>query len=146
MTEENPVYGMFRDEETDKKSISELASRLKKAKAEEKHAKDMLDKIKQERMDIEAALALEMDVLSMESFKVDGTTFYIRQDFYAGAGKENQAAFFKWLRDNGHGSLIYETINSRTLSAFARETLEEGGELPDYVNVTIKKRVGVRNS
>lgn len=37
----------------------------------------------------------------------------------------------QWLRDNGHESLIQETVNSSTLSAFAKNLLsEEGKELP----------------
>lgn len=38
---------------------------------------------------------------------------------------------FEWLRGNGHGALITETVNSSTLSAFAKELLEAGEELPD---------------
>lgn len=33
-----------------------------------------------------------------------------------------------WLRENGHGGLIIETVNSSTLGAFARSQLEEEGE------------------
>lgn len=39
---------------------------------------------------------------------------------------------YKWLRDNEYGSLIVETVNSSTLSAFAKNLMEtEGKELPD---------------
>lgn len=38
---------------------------------------------------------------------------------------------FNWLRENGHGGLIQETVNSSTLGAFARNLIEEQGiELP----------------
>lgn len=38
---------------------------------------------------------------------------------------------YDWLRENGHGSLIQNTVNSSTLSAFAKNMLEENGvELP----------------
>lgn len=37
----------------------------------------------------------------------------------------------QWLRDNGHGALIMETVNASTLSAFAKSQLQEFGvELP----------------
>lgn len=37
----------------------------------------------------------------------------------------------EWLRGNGHGGLIQETVNSSTLSAFAKDMLENQGiELP----------------
>jgi hypothetical protein len=39
-----------------------------------------------------------------------------------------------WLRTNGHGGIIIETVNSSTLSAFAKSQLEEKGEdLPDLI-------------
>lgn len=39
---------------------------------------------------------------------------------------------YKWLRDNGHGGLISETVNSSTLAGFAKNLVEvEGKELPE---------------
>jgi hypothetical protein len=41
---------------------------------------------------------------------------------------------YKWLKDNGHGDLIKETVNAATLSAMARDLLEqEGFELPSHL-------------
>jgi len=43
----------------------------------------------------------------------------------------DKEAGMDWLRNNGHGGLIIETVNSSTLGAFARSLLEdEGQELP----------------
>ena len=51
---------------------------------------------------------------------------------------------FKWLRDNGHGSLIQETVNSSTLAAFAGTMLEENKEMPDEIfNVSIQQRASL---
>lgn len=40
---------------------------------------------------------------------------------------------FEWLRGNGHGTLITETVNSSSLSAFAKEMIEAGQELPEEI-------------
>ena len=49
-------------------------------------------------------------------------------------GKKPEA--FTWLRGNDHGGIIQETVNSSTLSAFAKEQFEKGFELPsDYFKV-----------
>lgn len=41
---------------------------------------------------------------------------------------------FDWLRSHGHEGLIQETVNSSTLSAFAKNLLEvEGKELPEEI-------------
>jgi len=37
---------------------------------------------------------------------------------------------FGWLRDNGHGGVIQETVNAQTLGALAKELNAEGTELP----------------
>lgn len=39
----------------------------------------------------------------------------------------------EWLEENGHGGLITRTVNSSSLGAFAKELLEEGGDLPDDI-------------
>lgn len=40
----------------------------------------------------------------------------------------------QWLKDNGHGSLVTETVNSSTLAAFSKDMLENRGEeLPDDI-------------
>ena len=46
----------------------------------------------------------------------------------------DKPAAFKWLRDTGNEGLIQETVNSSTLSAFARRLIEEEGkEMPEDV-------------
>jgi len=43
-------------------------------------------------------------------------------------------AGLNWLRANGHEGIIIETVNSSTLSAFAKSQLEEEGvDLPDDI-------------
>lgn len=47
------------------------------------------------------------------------------------ASMVDKEAAFEWLRDNGHEGIIQETVNSSTLSAFAKNLLETDGiELP----------------
>ena len=55
------------------------------------------------------------------------------------------------LRQNGYGSLIHETVNANSLSAFVKEQIAENGdELPDWlkglVNVFEKTTVTVRKA
>ena len=45
---------------------------------------------------------------------------------------EKRPQAFQWLRDNGYGDIIQETVNASTLSAFAKTLLEtENKELPE---------------
>jgi hypothetical protein len=49
------------------------------------------------------------------------------------ASIKDKDAGFKWLRDNGHGGIITETVNSSTLASFAKEVVQGGSELPDDI-------------
>lgn len=40
---------------------------------------------------------------------------------------------FTWLRESGDGGIIQETVNSSTLSAFAKTKFEAGYELPAHL-------------
>ena len=44
-------------------------------------------------------------------------------------GKKDEA--FQWLRDNGLGDTVSETVNSSTLSAVAKSLIEDGSELDE---------------
>lgn len=45
----------------------------------------------------------------------------------------NKVVAYDWLRNNGLGAIISETVNSSTLSATARSLLDEGKELPPEI-------------
>lgn len=52
---------------------------------------------------------------------------------------------YEWLRSNDHGALVVETVNSSTLSAFAKDILESGHELPeDIFKVSIQHYTSIR--
>ena len=76
-----------------------------------------------------------------------GAKIHLRGDLYAGYKKMNEADVFVWLRDNGHGDIIKETINNATLRAFAKEQLENNVALPStlfdvspYTKATLRKK------
>jgi hypothetical protein len=46
------------------------------------------------------------------------------------ASMPDKQAGFDWLRGNGHGGVIQETVNAQTLGALAKELNNDGTELP----------------
>lgn len=46
------------------------------------------------------------------------------------ASMPDKGAGMDWLRKNGHGGIIIETVNASTLGAFAKELNQQGLELP----------------
>ncbi len=65
-----------------------------------------------------------------------GARVHLRLEVYAHYRKENEDEFFTWLRENGHGGLIRETVNSQTLKAWAKDRVRDGDPLPPEVTVS----------
>lgn len=59
---------------------------------------------------------------------------------------ELQPDFFAWLRANGHGGLIKETVHAQTLGSFAKELLENGRPLPPNLAAHMETVAVVTNS
>lgn len=60
-----------------------------------------------------------------------GMRVSLRTDVYASTVEAKKDEFFEWLRDNGAGSLIKETVHSQTLRAYVREQRENGVTIPE---------------
>lgn len=66
---------------------------------------------------------------------------------YASIKPGHKEAAYAWLREKDKGDLIQETINSSTLSAFARELAEQNFDLPeDIFNVADVNNTSVRKN
>jgi seryl-tRNA synthetase len=79
-------------------------------------------------------LPAAMDENDIEKFTVEGVgTIYQQVKVYAYVKKENEPKFHAWLREQGHGDMIREYVFPATLSSFAKEQIEAGVELPDFL-------------
>jgi len=76
--------------------------------------------------------------------------FYLSTRTYASPQAGQQEALYDWLRKNGYGDLVRETVYAQSLSAFVKELLGEEDELPkelgEIVNVYEKTGVGIRKA
>ena len=129
----------------------ELADRLKELR--ERKA-ELADETKANNAEIEQAeydLSQLMTQTETQSFQRAGTLFYLTTKTYASADKEHKDELFDALRNEGYGSLITETINANSLSAFVKEQMSENDDvLPDWlegkVNVFDKVTVALRKT
>lgn len=49
-----------------------------------------------------------------------------------------------WLKDNGFGALVTATVNASTLSAFVKEQIGAGNELPyDFLNISTYRQASL---
>ena len=129
----------------------ELADRLKELR--ERKA-ELADETKANNAEIEQAeydLSQFMAQTETQSFQRAGTLFYLTTKTYASADKEHKDELFDVLRNEGYGSLITETVNANSLSAFVKEQMSENDDvLPDWlegkVNVFDKVTVALRKT
>ena len=129
----------------------ELADRLKELR--ERKA-ELADETKANNAEIEQAeydLSQLMAQTETQSFQRAGMLFYLTTKTYASADKEHKDELFDVLRNEGYGSLITETVNANSLSAFVQEQMSENDDvLPDWlegkVNVFDKVTVALRKS
>ena len=128
-----------------------LADRLK---ALRERKDELAEETKANNAEIEQAefqLSQLMASTETQSFQRAGTLFYLTTKTYASANKEQKDELFEALRNEGYGSLITETINANSLSAFVKEQMSENDDvLPDWldgkVNVFDKVTVSLRKS
>ena len=76
-----------------------------------------------------------MDENDLEKVTVEGVgTIYIQVQVYANVKKEDNPAFYAWLRETGNEDLITEYVFPATVKAFCKEQLENGKPVPDMVS------------
>lgn len=100
------------------KSVAALEKALSEVKSRLSFAKEVS---MPQRMDAEA-----VKTFNTENFRVTRTA-----RVFASITAEQIESAYDWLRDNGYGALIKETVNSSSLSAAAKELMQEGEELPE---------------
>ena len=74
-----------------------------------------------------------------------GEAYRFTKSVLMSASMPDKEGGMKWLRENGQGGLIQETVNSSSLSAFARQYInDEGMELPEeYFKVSTVSNMSV---
>lgn len=89
------------------------------------HVKNQLEK---------SILPKAMDNCDLDSFRSPELgRSYFRQTKMSGTFLDKEKGY-QWLRDNGHGDIITETVNAGTLSSFLSNLInEEGIEPPDDI-------------
>lgn len=129
----------------------ELADKLKELRDKKQHLAEETKKNNAEIEETEYKLSLEMASSETQSFNRSGTLFYLCTKLYASVVKENKAELYETLKNEGYGSLITETVNANSLSAFVKEQMADNDDvLPDWlegkVNVFDKVTIGIRKS
>ncbi len=62
---------------------------------------------------------------------------------YASCIMSNQEELFKFLKKEGRSDLIKTAVNPQSLSSFATERIENGEEMPDFINYYFKQSIRI---
>ena len=88
-----------------------------------------------------------LEAMGAESAKVPGVgTVFLQNKVFAYVRAEDRDRFHDWLRENGHDDLIKETVYPATLTAFAKEQLEQGTALPEFVQASFATQAALRKA
>lgn len=118
-------------------TIQEVAEKLVSLKEQKDYFKQELDSIKEQHDQHANDLLQLMNNESMESFKALGKTFYTTTELRSSIA--DTGAAFKYLRDNGKGDVIKETVHSRTLGSVVKEIIASGeAEITELETVGFK--------
>ena len=135
----------------EKSVIFEMADRLKSLKKQKKDLEDSVKAIGSEIEELDRQLSDAMAETQLDSFSRNGSTFYLYSRLYASPSAGRKDAMMQALKQNGYGSLVVESVNSKTLSSFVREQKEANqGNIPSWLSDTVstyeKISVGIRKS
>jgi len=131
--------------------LFELADRLKALRDSKQALEQEVKAVSAELEEVDYALATAMTESETQNFTRAGVMFCLTNTTRASALADRKDELFEALRNEGFGSLIYETVNANSLSAFVKEQISENEDnLPDWlsglVNVFEKTTVGVRKA
>lgn len=115
--------------------LIEAAKRFRELKDNKERLELELKSVNEEIKSIEVEkLPQLMDDNDVTKFTVEGVgTIFQQVKVYAHVKKEDEQKFHDWLRETDNGDLIKNYVFPATLSAFAKEQLEQGEELPEFL-------------
>ena len=131
--------------------VFELADRLIDLRERKEQLSELLKQVNAEIEEVDRQLSELMLAEEIQSFVRSGRMFYLKTETYVSAVAERKPELIEWLKANGYGSIVQETVHPRTLSATVKELKEEHeDELPpdlaELVNVFEKTTVGLRKA
>ena len=115
-------------------TVFELADRLLDLRERKEKLSEQLKALNAEIEEVDRPLSGLMLAEEIQSFVRSGRMFYLKTETYVSAATDRKAELIEWLRANGFGDIVQETVHPRTLSATVKEMLEEDDELPEELS------------
>ena len=121
------------------------ADRLVTLRDRKKELEDELKEVNAEIAGTEEQLVSAMIEEEMQNFTRNGRQFILTNRTYANAKAGMMPAVCEWMKDNGLGDMVKESIHPKTLQAWVKEQIEEAGALPEELSelVNVYERSGI---
>ena len=75
-----------------------------------------------------------MEEQGIKNISIDGVGQIVNSKaYYVSIESDRQEDAYNWLRDNGHGLLIKETVNNNSLRALLTDYINNGGEINENI-------------
>lgn len=131
-------------------TMFDLADTLKELKDAKAEAEEKVKAINKQIEQVEQELAQTMINEEVQKFSRGGITFYLQNKVYVNTLADKRDKLHAWLKTNGYGKMVIETVNAQVLKHFVEVLLDENDELPpglqECVSVFEKPVIGMRKS
>jgi hypothetical protein len=128
-----------------------LADELKQLRDMKKEMEEQLKTTNARIEETDFMLSELMAESETQNFTRSGVMFSLTTKTRASAKADGKEELYAALKEQGFGSLVYETVNANSLSSFVKEQIEENGEalpawLDGLVNIFEQTSVSVRKA
>lgn len=147
MSEGNKVaeflQGQLQSTAENSQDVKDLIDEVIRTKELKDQCSADLDSAKSDFDKAKKALSTAMNDLGVDSIDRGGYSFKLEEAFYFNVKKADHQNRNEWLRENGFGSLIKETVNASTFKSTMAEFVKKNGKeaLPEFISLFAPKEV-----
>jgi len=140
---DDALAGLFRDDDTLENKMAVVQVKRAEVEAAELALKDA----QEAAYNAEQGLMADMLAQNLIQYKTaSGAVVKIEERTWPSVLAADRPRQFDWLREIGLGGLIEqkETVNGQTFAAECRHRLEAGEVLPDFVKVSVERKLKIK--
>lgn len=132
---------------TTEEKLNQYATLLKALSTTASALEERVKQIKLQKDDLESNIIPKlMERAEIEKVSFQGLgTLYLRTEPKCSVLVEDKPKFFAWLKENGHEDILKEDVHHQTLNSWAKEILEAGSPVPEYVKVFMQTKAVIRS-
>ena len=117
------------------------------ARAKEGELEAQYDDARKTRAIAEQGVIDKMLEQGVDSLKCLGKSISRTEYVRPSVTKDHRPEQIEWLRENGFGALVEETVNAQSFGALVRnDFVKQGKPVPEFINIYREQRLTVRSA